>query len=154
MSDNIKETVAKNLLYYRKKNKITQKELAEKLGVKHNAISSWENGVNSIDIDTLFQICKIFGITVNDMYASPFNQLSSLKNIDVSRFDNTKVVSIESMFSTLKDLSIENLNKVNTYAENLLFNQQMEEELLPNAAHESKKPYTAEERQADEDMLD
>ena len=88
------------------------------------------------------------------MYASPFNQLSSLKNIDVSRFDNAKVVSIESMFSTLKDLSIENLNKVNTYAENLLFNQQMEEELLPNAAHESKKPYTAEERQADEDMLD
>ena len=154
MSDNIKETVAKNLLYYRKKNKITQKELAEKLGVKHNAISSWENGVNSIEIDTLFQICKIFGITVNDMYASPFNQLSSLKNIDVSRFDNAKVVSIESMFSTLKDLSIENLNKVNTYAENLLFNQQMEEELLPNAAHESKKPYTAEERQADEDMLD
>ena len=154
MGENIKETVAKNLLYYRKKNKITQKELAEKLGVKHNAISSWENGVNSIDIDTLFQICKIFGITVNDMYASPFNQLSSLKNIDVSRFDNAKVVSIESMFSTLKDLSIENLNKVNTYAENLLFNQQMEEELLPNAAHESKKPYTAEERQADEDMLD
>lgn len=68
MSENIKETVAKNLLYYRKKNKITQKELAEKLGVKHNAISSWENGVNSIDIDTLFRICKIFGVTVNDMY--------------------------------------------------------------------------------------
>lgn len=68
MSENIKEVVAKNLLYYRKKNKITQKELADKLGVKHNAISAWENGVNSIDIDTLFQVCKIFGITVNDMY--------------------------------------------------------------------------------------
>ena len=68
MSENIKEIVAKNLLYYRKKNKITQKQLADKLGVKHNAISAWENGVNSIDIDTLFQVCKIFGITVNDMY--------------------------------------------------------------------------------------
>lgn len=68
MSDSVKETIAKNLLYYRKKNKITQKELAEKLGVKHNAISSWENGVNSIDIDTLFRVCKIFGVTVNDMY--------------------------------------------------------------------------------------
>lgn len=68
MSENIKETIAKNLLYYRKKNKITQKNLAEQLGVKHNAISSWENGVNSIDIDTLFRICKIFGVTVNDMY--------------------------------------------------------------------------------------
>lgn len=68
MSENIKETVAKNLMYYRKKNKITQKELANQLGVKHNAISSWENGVNSIDIDTLFRVCQIFGITVNDMY--------------------------------------------------------------------------------------
>lgn len=68
MGENIKETVSKNLLYYRKKNKITQKDLAEKLGVKHNAISAWENGVNSIDIDTLFRICKIFGVTVNDMY--------------------------------------------------------------------------------------
>ena len=68
MSENIKETIAKNLQYYRKKNQITQKELAEQLGVKHNAISSWENGVNSIDIDTLFRVCKIFGITVNDMY--------------------------------------------------------------------------------------
>lgn len=68
MSENVKDTIAKNLLYYRKKNKITQKELAEKLGVKHNAISAWENGVNSIDIDTLFRVCQIFGITVNDMY--------------------------------------------------------------------------------------
>ena len=68
MSDNVKEIIAKNLLYYRKKNKITQKELADQLGVKHNAISSWENGVNSIDIDTLFRVCKIFGVTVNDMY--------------------------------------------------------------------------------------
>ena len=68
MSKDIKWIVAKNLLYYRKKNKITQKQLADKLGVKHNTISVWENGVNSIDIATLFQVCKIFGITVNDMY--------------------------------------------------------------------------------------
>ena len=42
MSDNIKDVIAKNLLFLRKKNKITQKKLAEKLGVKHNAISSWK----------------------------------------------------------------------------------------------------------------
>lgn len=78
MSENIKDTVAKNLLYYRKKNKITQKELAEKLGVKHNAISSWENGVNSIDIDTLFRVCQIFGITVNDMYGISSNEPTTI----------------------------------------------------------------------------
>ena len=78
MSDNVKETIAKNLLYYRKKNKITQKALAEQLGVKHNAISAWENGVNSIDIDTLFRVCKIFGVTVNDMYEMTSSEPTTL----------------------------------------------------------------------------
>lgn len=92
MSDNIKDVIAKNLLFYRKKNKITQKELAEKLGVKHNAISSWENGVNSIDIDTLFRVCQIFGITVNDMYGmSNDNNPSTI----AAHFDGTEYTEDE-----------------------------------------------------------
>ena len=47
-----------------------------------------------------------------------------------------------------------NRKKVDDYTDQLLSIQRMEEELLPNAAHESRKPYTAKERQADEDMLD
>ena len=71
MSNDIKKIVSENLSFYRKKNHFTQKQLAEHLGVKHNAISSWENGVNSIDIDMLYQICQIFQISVNDMYIPP-----------------------------------------------------------------------------------
>lgn len=91
MSDNVKETIAKNLLYYRKKNKITQKALAEQLGVKHNAISAWENGVNSIDIDTLFRVCKIFGVTVNDMY----EMTSSEPTIIAAHFDGDEYTEDE-----------------------------------------------------------
>ena len=65
----VKEAVAQNLLFYRKRNQITQRELAEKLGVKHNSISSWENGINSIDIEILFRICNIFNISINDMFS-------------------------------------------------------------------------------------
>lgn len=61
----IKETIAKSLLYYRKKAKLTQKEFAEKLGVKNSAVSNWETGVNSIDIDTLFNACEILGLRRN-----------------------------------------------------------------------------------------
>lgn len=92
MAENIKETIAKNLLYYRKKNKITQKELADQLGVKHNAISAWENGVNSIDIDTLFRICKIFGVTVNDMYG--MNDTSSSTTL-AAHFDGDEYTESE-----------------------------------------------------------
>lgn len=68
MNTTIKKIVSENLSFYRKKNHFTQKQFAAQLGVKHNAISSWENGVNSIDIDMLYQICQIFQISVDDMY--------------------------------------------------------------------------------------
>lgn len=64
----VREEIAKNLLFYRKKAGLTQKELAVKLGVKNTAVSNWENGNNSIDIETLFSACEIFGVTLNDMY--------------------------------------------------------------------------------------
>ena len=70
MEHPIKEEIAKNLLYFRKKSGLTQRELAAKLGVKHNSISSWENGINSVDVDILFRICQILGVTIHDMYGN------------------------------------------------------------------------------------
>lgn len=64
----IKDEIAKSLQFYRKQKNMTQRELAEKIGVRHNSISSWENGVNSIDIDTLFQICEVLDVKISDMY--------------------------------------------------------------------------------------
>jgi len=64
----INDEVMKNLLHYRKKRNMTQKELAEKLGVKHNTISSWENGTTSINVDILFKICEILKISLIDIY--------------------------------------------------------------------------------------
>ncbi len=64
----IREEIAKNLLYYRKKSGMTQKQLAELIGVKNTAVSNWESGNNTIDIDTLALAGEIFGVTLNDMY--------------------------------------------------------------------------------------
>ena len=65
---NIKETIAKNILFYRKKRKMSQKELAGLVGVNNSAISNWENGINSIDIDTLFRVCNALEISVNAVF--------------------------------------------------------------------------------------
>lgn len=72
----IKDQIAKNLLYYRKKSGLTQKEFAEKLGVKNSAVSNWENNLNSIDIETLAKACEIFGISINDMYKNNSENLA------------------------------------------------------------------------------
>lgn len=65
--NDIKTTVAKNLLFYRKQKKLSQKALAEKVGVKHNTISSWESCTNAIDIDSLFKICDALNVSINRM---------------------------------------------------------------------------------------
>lgn len=40
----VRDEIAKNLLFYRKKLGLTQKELSIKLGVKNSAVSNWEKG--------------------------------------------------------------------------------------------------------------
>lgn len=64
----IRQNIMKNIAYYRKLNGYTQKELAALLGVKNSSVSNWEQGANAPDIETLFQICKLFKISVSDMF--------------------------------------------------------------------------------------
>lgn len=84
----IKEQIAKNLLFHRKKNKLTQKELATQLGVKNSAVSNWETGLNSIDIDTLFNACKIFNISITEMFGC--DSIQSLDNT-LAKDENTLI---------------------------------------------------------------
>lgn len=63
----LKENIQKNLIFYRKKMKKTQKDLAVALGVSAAAISSWECGNNSPDIDTLFLICNELQVGLYDI---------------------------------------------------------------------------------------
>lgn len=85
----VKDEIAKNILYYRKKNGLTQKSLSELLGVKHNAISSWENGTNSIDMDTLFNMCQIFNISISEVfgiYGKTENEVSSSEYESIKKY--------------------------------------------------------------------
>ena len=63
----LKDNIQKNILFYRKRSKMTQKDLASTLGVSAAAVSSWECGNNSPDIDTLLLICNSLGVGLYDM---------------------------------------------------------------------------------------
>lgn len=51
----------------RKNKKMTQTELAEKLGVTEKSISNWENGRNMPDLSLFKPLCSILDITINDL---------------------------------------------------------------------------------------
>lgn len=51
----------------RKKNNLTQKELADKLGVTYQAVSKWETGKNIPDIVILKEISKIYKVDIEEL---------------------------------------------------------------------------------------
>lgn len=67
----IRDNIAANITFHRKRLKLSQKELAEKVGVKSvTTVSSWERGANAPDVETLFKLCDLFGISVDAMYGN------------------------------------------------------------------------------------
>lgn len=58
---------ANRLLYYRKKNNLSQEELAEKIGVSRQAVSKWERAEASPDTDNLIELSKIYGVTLDEL---------------------------------------------------------------------------------------
>ncbi|MBP3609564.1 MAG: helix-turn-helix transcriptional regulator [Lachnospiraceae bacterium] len=63
----LKENIQKNLIFYRKMRKITQKQLADSINTAVTTLSGWERGVATPDIDTLFTICNFLQVSLNDM---------------------------------------------------------------------------------------
>lgn len=53
----------------RKEKKLTQSELAEKLGITDRAISKWERGICLPDAGTMPELCEILNISINDLFS-------------------------------------------------------------------------------------
>ena len=70
-----------NLEYYRKKKKMTQGELAKKIGVSTTFVSQIENGISNPSDENLLKISEILNVSVNDLNLSNRNTLSS--NTDI-----------------------------------------------------------------------
>ena len=70
----IKENLANNIAELRKLNGMTQQELAEKLNYTDKAISKWERGESTPDIESLSTIAKLFNLTVDDLLNDSFDK--------------------------------------------------------------------------------
>jgi len=69
MLDNI--SIGNQITYLRKKSKLTQEELSEKLGVSVQTISKWENGHTLPETASLPLLAKIFACSIDDILILP-----------------------------------------------------------------------------------
>ena len=56
--------VSDSIKKLRKEKKLTQDQLAEQLHVTRQAVSNWDMGKTQPDVETLTQLAKIFGVSV------------------------------------------------------------------------------------------
>ena len=64
----------------RKEQKMTQVQLAEKLGITNRAVSKWETGKSLPDASVMLDLCGLLGITVNDLLSGEVVSMEKYDN--------------------------------------------------------------------------
>ena len=59
--------LADNIIALRKQNGFSQEEFAEKIGVSRQAVSSWERGIATPDVETLNALAKLFDVDLSSL---------------------------------------------------------------------------------------
>lgn len=70
--------------YFRKKNHMTQNELAKALGVTQTSVSQWEGGRNYPDIKTAKRLATMFGASLDQILGLEEMPAKPLPEIDVT----------------------------------------------------------------------
>jgi len=104
--EELKSIIGENLASLRKEKKLTQAELAERFNYTDKAVSKWEKGETSPDIETLYSLCEFYGVTI-DYLTHPGNKQDKEEYVIKDSDFNSKVwqtalsVSIIWMVATL-----------------------------------------------------
>ena len=59
--------LGRRLLNLRKKSKLSQEEVARRLGVSRQTVSKWETNQSVPDIDKIIPICELYGVSADDL---------------------------------------------------------------------------------------
>ena len=71
--------IGKFIAECRKKNKLTQMQLAEKLNITDRAISKWENGKGMPDSSIMLDLCNELKISVNELLSGEIIKMEDYK---------------------------------------------------------------------------
>ncbi len=88
-----------NLQFLRKmRNKMTQEELAEKLGVSRQTVSKWELDAVYPEMDKVIELCKLFSCTMDELVRGDMNvpdeAYSDIRFEDVEAFSYASYAAI------------------------------------------------------------
>jgi AbrB family looped-hinge helix DNA binding protein len=65
--NNPRNNIASNLRFLRSQNRMSQEEVAEKIGVTRQAVAKWENGDSLPDILNCEALAELYDVSLNDL---------------------------------------------------------------------------------------
>lgn len=74
-------TLGNKIIELRKKEKMTQEQLSEKLGVTRQTLLNWEKGITNPDIEQAKNIAVLFKISLDDLLDNKLEINCSKKNV-------------------------------------------------------------------------
>ncbi len=98
------EKIGKFIQEQRKKNNLTQAELAEKLNITDRAISKWENARSMPDSSIMLDLCKELKISVNELLSGKtidknnYNEIAEKQLLEMAKkeeMQNKKLMMYE-----------------------------------------------------------
>lgn len=98
-----------NLYALRKSAKMSQENLAEKVGVSRQSVSKWENGEAYPEMDNILKICKIFHCKINDLIHDDIQDIDSLDEeikMKVVKFEKEKQKKLKVISNAIYDVSM------------------------------------------------
>ena len=105
-----------NIKNARKNNNMTQRQLADAIGVSHNTISDWESGNHKPDIDTLFLLCNILKVDANYM----LDYEEKIKELEVQNKSNDdqykQILKNKGLMDDNDNINEENFKKLIDFA--------------------------------------
>ena len=63
----MKYEIGNRIRKYREMRGISQRELAEDIGVSNSRVSNWEQGINRPDADIIAKICRTLNVSPSDL---------------------------------------------------------------------------------------
>lgn len=84
--------IGKQIQYYRKRDGLTQEDLAEKIYVSRNSVSNWERGRNYPDIEILLRMSILFDVTIDHLVKGDIEEMK--KEIHLVRFNQWSTVML------------------------------------------------------------
>lgn len=122
-------TINENIKQIRKKTGLTQKALAEKIGVSQMTMNRYENTAKNIPNEMILKIAEIFGVTSGEIYGEnedleqEVNKKNEINALDLAR---------KELFQMICDSEIENgkLQELNMQMEEAIADLKEENEKL------------------------